>query len=532
MQLTSLLCSAILATTFCADPAERPRPKITISKETTYITEPIGEDGYVDYQAALNARLGKGVTPENNAAVLLLKAFGTKVIDEPIRKKTLELMGAKDLTEEGDGFVTLEDFMQKNHPGEDLKGDEVGENAVDKIDSQEEEALSRPWSKDEFPRLTEWLRANEAALKTIEEASKRERFFIPAVSVKQVGLTGCVNVGLMEIRQALRALRMRAMNFAQSNRIEEAWGDALIIYRIAKLQSQAPYMTGALMATAYSGIAYDGMNRLALAEKLSPEQAKRYLTEVDRIPIKISLPEVFDFSERIYVLDSIRQEAVYGRKELSPEMELWIGLVGSKDRFLAVKNLLDNAEIDWSEVLHIVNVTFDAAVKANALETYQEKKAAVKIFSQSLAQQGKTAYERIASRDFDPKTATSQDCAAIYASIQTESAFKTLSSAITVVPVRLETNKSITSFSLALAGYHAEHGAYPKELGALAPEYFSELPKDSFSGGDFIYRAEGTGYVLYSVGPNGKDDGGRNFSDTTSENPIPEDADDIAIRKK
>ena len=43
---------------------------VTISKETTYITEPLRADGYPDYVAALNQRFSQGVTPENNAAVL------------------------------------------------------------------------------------------------------------------------------------------------------------------------------------------------------------------------------------------------------------------------------------------------------------------------------------------------------------------------------------------------------------------------------------------------------------------------------
>jgi hypothetical protein len=42
---------------FAADPnkesAKQP-PRITLSKETTFITEPLGPDGYPDYVAALN----------------------------------------------------------------------------------------------------------------------------------------------------------------------------------------------------------------------------------------------------------------------------------------------------------------------------------------------------------------------------------------------------------------------------------------------------------------------------------------------
>src|ERR1700724_174995 len=56
--------------------AKKHRGKFTISKETTYVTGPVDKDGYIDYAAALNERLRQGVTPENNANVLIWKALG------------------------------------------------------------------------------------------------------------------------------------------------------------------------------------------------------------------------------------------------------------------------------------------------------------------------------------------------------------------------------------------------------------------------------------------------------------------------
>jgi hypothetical protein len=48
------------------------RPKITVSKDTTFVTGPLGKEGYVDYVAAINEATGRGVTTENNAAIDLL----------------------------------------------------------------------------------------------------------------------------------------------------------------------------------------------------------------------------------------------------------------------------------------------------------------------------------------------------------------------------------------------------------------------------------------------------------------------------
>ena len=51
--------------------------KVTVSRETTFFTGPLREDGYVDFAAAINARLREGVTTENNACIPLYRAIGT-----------------------------------------------------------------------------------------------------------------------------------------------------------------------------------------------------------------------------------------------------------------------------------------------------------------------------------------------------------------------------------------------------------------------------------------------------------------------
>ena len=51
-------------------------PKVPIGKDTTFIIGPIDDDGYLDFETALNDRLSKGVTPENNANTLIWTAFG------------------------------------------------------------------------------------------------------------------------------------------------------------------------------------------------------------------------------------------------------------------------------------------------------------------------------------------------------------------------------------------------------------------------------------------------------------------------
>ncbi len=80
--------------------------------------------------------------------------------------------------------------------------------------------------------------------------------------------------------------------------------------------------------------------------------------------------------------------------------------------------------------------------------------------------------------------------------------------------------------AFALAAYHADHGTYPAQLADLAPKYAADVPKDIFSAAELHYRPEGGGYLLYSVGANGKDDGGKGVADRKAG----EDWDDLAVR--
>ena len=74
-------------------------------------------------------------------------------------------------------------------------------------------------------------------------------------------------------------------------------------------------------------------------------------------------------------------------------------------------------------------------------------------------------------------------------------------------------NSQLTQLVFALELYRKEHeDRYPETLDALCNDYIEKMPIDPFSqvGESMIYKvnAERTGYLVYSVGRNGIDDGG------------------------
>ncbi len=65
------------------------------------------------------------------------------------------------------------------------------------------------------------------------------------------------------------------------------------------------------------------------------------------------------------------------------------------------------------------------------------------------------------------------------------------------------------AIDIALTLHKREKGALPESLDALVPAYLDTMPVDPWSGEPFVYKPVDGDYLLYSVGANGVDDGGR-----------------------
>jgi len=77
-----------------------------------------------------------------------------------------------------------------------------------------------------------------------------------------------------------------------------------------------------------------------------------------------------------------------------------------------------------------------------------------------------------------------------------------------------ETQNSLLAVSFALRAFKLEHGKYPKSLKELVPSYLHAIPADPFAiNGSVLYKLNGDSYLLYSVGPDGKDNGGKASAD-------------------
>ena len=62
---------------------------------------------------------------------------------------------------------------------------------------------------------------------------------------------------------------------------------------------------------------------------------------------------------------------------------------------------------------------------------------------------------------------------------------------------------------VAIERYRREHReTMPARLDDLVPVYLAAVPVDPYSGWQLLFRAEARSYVVYSLGPNQRDDSG------------------------
>ena len=76
----------------------------------------------------------------------------------------------------------------------------------------------------------------------------------------------------------------------------------------------------------------------------------------------------------------------------------------------------------------------------------------------------------------------------------------------------IQAQVDLARVACALERFRLAHGDYPETLDALAPQFIEKLPHDLINGQPLHYRRTDDGrFILYSVGWDEKDDGGKVF---------------------
>ena len=192
-------------------------------------------------------------------------------------------------------------------------------------------------------------------------------------------------------------------------------------------------------------------------------------------------------------------------------------------------NALQNVDVDWEIVLRVGNRWYDRVVTASRKRTRGERVKAMADIREKYHTMQKVAKaaNSIKQSDGDFAHAISERLAESLAMTSSPSLLLGID-----VADRVAVQSQLIGVAFALAAFRADHGKYPEKLTELAPKYFAAVPKDFLGNdADLRYRQEGSAYLLYSVGPNGKDDGGKTREDRYKPGaPEAADWDDLVVR--
>ena len=531
--------------------AESGKVELEIGRETTYITGPLNDDGTVNYLAHINAQLSQGVTPENNAAIVLARAVGPTLFHEEVRDKAMKLIGMGPLPAEGDYFVGLANYVEglpeKDRPAltleqkaaakrykelsarmksggrlslnkslavEMMKLRELARDVTEVASDQLEEAMRGPWSAEKLTIVAGCLKANAKSLAVVETATKSRHIYIPLLSPSNPPqVIDCLAPSLPGLMGAGKALTARAMLKLSNGDLAGAWQDLMTARRLARLISQGATIIEGLVGMRIEAEACSGCVAVIAHGKLSASELQTWATELEAMEPLRDIRENMAF-ERFTCLDSVmmlyREQRLTALSEGVAEVSVWW--------------------IDWNEVLRTGNHWYDRLLAPLALRDMAERHARLTEVQQDMDEMLVEASDMSVLDWVKALTPTGRRKKVTKA--VTVLLLATLWPSMSKIPEMYDEGlmkSEMLQVATALALHEAETGRFPARLADLAPRYIKTIPPDRFSGKPLVYKREGKGCVVYSVGMNLKDDGG---IDNRDDDGVDDDdkKDDIIVR--
>jgi hypothetical protein len=472
---------------------------VIVSKETTYITEPLRGDGYGDYASALNARASHGVDATNNAVPFVCRAMGPGAITFEIRSDYFRKLGVAIPTSDGDYFISLEKYVENQRQATRTTGVNLSEKEIQAAKNLTEWGRWRTWKQDECSILARWLEVNAKPLAMLVEASKQAHWYEPIIANGPI--IQAPKPAAQGSHQIIIALLVRATNRIAQRGEQAAWDDLLAVHRLARLMGQGPLLIDALIAFDTDQQACRVEQLLLANGKLSRAEWDRRRLDLEKLPPIPRMRDKIEPGERFCLLDIVGLVARNGFEEFR-------GLFGpgppatinEKRMFLLLA-----AIVDFNVMMRVGNSWYDRLADALREPTHTKRAEALRKVAGEIDKL-KASYKHTLARNvlFHPQNAVSELIGDMFVI-----ALLPPTTVLENPGARDAMRLKLTIIGFALAAYHADHASYPAELAELVPTYIAAIPTDVFDNGKLHYQLKGGGYRLYSFGPNGVDDGGR-----------------------
>jgi hypothetical protein len=430
-------------------------------------------------------------------------------------------LGMESPPEEGRHLVSSDKYFEmkvrKSGPGPaEPRGEVGGEKKA--WEDRLSRTRKRPWKVEDEPEIAGWLKENEQPLALAIEASKRLKYFNPLVSKskdpRNTRVLSSLIPNVQRCREFALALRCRAMSRVAAGDNEGAWQDLMACQRLARLLSHSGLLIQRLVAIAIAAIANGGHGALVEHGKVSSRQILAWLEELRAIPPFAPMGESFDLGERFMALDSLQSIATLQTHSLDRAH----GRASSSGQGEDFWDRLFTRNIDWDQAFRNTNHMYDRLKAAARIQDRESRKEAFAEYLVELQQLQGSQKTSVIDNLTMGKSSRGEYIGNQMLLLLAPALEKMLDAAD-----RAEQQQRNLQLALALAAFRAESGRYPASLEELVPKYLPTVPGDIFSGKPLIYKPAENGYLLYSVGPNGIDDGGGGRDDEPQ-------GDDVSVR--
>lgn len=451
--------------------AQTTRP-FTIAPDTTVVTGPVRADGTLDFVAAMNQLASAGVTNDNNAAALLLQAMPTGKSPPAVRLAAMRRALALPAPDKSNTFVDLSAFVAANAGQDKVPTEDLAYELHDAV------LNAGAWKTEDAPFIAQWLAANQKSLDLAVEASRRPRFYMPAVCDTQPAVMMNVQYPWMNpLRAIATALKTRALLRLGEGNFDAFRSDALAVVRLGRLATQHQTLIGKLVAIGCQALGVSIYSSAATFNRLSESQAHALIDDLSKLPAPSSIAACFDTSERFMLLEYLTVAAIYGPIQASRFLK------GDTDNLAPI----DTSAHDWNNALRKSNTWYDRIAAAARQPTYALRN-----------REGQKVGNDIEalSRKYDavpPIFVPLEDRMLLILLPSMSRAFTTES--------RQAVEEDQARIALALCAYRHREKAYPKSLDQLSPRDLKTLPHDFFTAAPFLYESSDSAYTLTSPGP-------------------------------
>ncbi|MDT8302271.1 MAG: hypothetical protein RQ760_12365 [Sedimentisphaerales bacterium] len=341
--------------------------------------------------------------------------------------------------------------------------------------------------------LSDWLEDNQGALESLREGSKRPDFWNEyqngEATVNNTQLysdlmaSGFVD-NVMEIlstyKSLTRALRWQVLYEAYNGDIETALRDCIAITKFGGHLQGHGLLIEQLVGFALEGLANSTIFILLDRVDVPADILKSTYQELN---------EQFDTQESVLSLES---EKVFWYDQIQ---RTFTDDGNGGGRMLA-RGMPYVVTDDWKENLwRFVSFNYpDRQEVVGSIDKYFGR------FAEKLT---KTPWE-LRDETIDDQVWNEVDITPIMLKIQIPAHER-----VGQITWRMKSGRKALLTVLAVMRYEKENGRYPANLSELVEAgYLKRLPMDPYSDGPLVYRRTESGFLLYSLGTNLKDDGG------------------------